>query len=202
MSDLVNSNQIIIGGMISEELKKDLQQAGVSYIDYFENEAYVLKNAHLTSQGAVKLFLDNIKDSIIEKKVLISGFGRIGKLLGLILKSMGAKVFVTARRNETIVDAKTLGFDVIKISQLSSAVFYFDYIFNTVPAVIYGENDVKHIRDDTVYFELASAPYGALKTDFEKYGKNYISAGGLPGKFYPVAVAKNISDFLLSEVDL
>lgn len=195
--DSLKSCKLIIGGMLDEETKNAFDKAQIKYLDYFKSEAYVLKNAYLTTQAALRLLLENTTCFLPGKKVLITGFGRIGKSLALSLKTLGMKVFVAARREEALADAKSLGFETFSFSTLPATVFYYDYIFNTVPSPVFSQKDVTHVRNDATYFELASAPFGACEEDFNQSGKNYIFAGGLPGKYYPAAAAINIADYII-----
>ncbi len=197
LSEYLSVEHTVIGGMIRDDVKEELKKSEIKYCDYFENESYVLKNAQLTSQGAVRLLLENTNEFLVGKKALVTGFGRIGKSLALMLKSLGMKVFVAVRREESAVEASAFGFDVLSFKALKGALFYFDYIFNTVPSVIFSYRDVSHINDKALYFELASNPFGAEKKDFELLSKNFIHGGALPGRFYPSAVAQNIVDFIL-----
>ena len=143
------------------------------------------------------MLLENTDKFLVGKKVLITGFGRIGKSLALMLKSLGMKVYVTVRREEAAVEANAYGLEVLSYKALKGSLFYFDFIFNTVPSTLFSYKDISHIRNDARYFELASSPFGAEKKDFVALGKNYVHAGALPGRFYPQAVAKNIVDFIL-----
>lgn len=197
LGELVKENQLVTGGMLSDKLKKEIENAGAKYEDYFENEAYVLKNAFITGQGALKLLLDTSNDYIVGKKALITGFGRIGKALSRMLRGLGVKVFVAARSEAARAEAAACGYEVLSINKLTGALFYFDYIFNTVPQKIFNESDVRHIRADALYFELASRPFGADEKDFIRHERKFISAGALPGRYFPSAVAKNIADFIL-----
>lgn len=199
LSQLLTENHTVIGGMLDDEIKKDLDEARIPYIDYFQSEAYVLKNAYITSQGAVKLLLENTESFIVGKNVLITGFGRIGKSLAMMLKSLGMNVFVAARSERALAEAEAMGFGAISFSQMKSTLFYYSFIFNTVPFRILSEDDVKKLLRSTVYFELASRPYGAEAEDFEAHLKRYVSGAALPGKLYPEAVAENIAGFILSK---
>ena len=194
---IFTEKQSVFGGLFDEKTRYSAEKSGAEICDYFEDEAYVLKNAILTSYGAVRLLLENTKTSITGKKALITGFGRIGSSLALMLRGLGLKVYVAARRKEICVRASSMGFDVIKFSQLKGALFYFDFIFNTVPEKILTCVDVTHLRNDTLYFELSSFPFGASKEDFIENGKLFIDGKALPGRFFPEAVAENIVDYLL-----
>ncbi len=191
-----NENQLVIGGMLENEIKNGLESSLVNHLDYFTNEPYVLKNAYLTTQGVMRLLFESTRDFLSCKSALVTGFGRIGKSLAVKLKAVGLKVFVAVRSEMQASEAYSMGFEVLKISAVKSIVFYFDFIFNTVPFNIFQENDVRHMKDETLYFEIASSPYGAKREHFDLYNKQYIPAGALPGKLYPKAVAENICDFI------
>lgn len=198
ISDYFSHEHTVIGGMIRDDLKAELEKNEIKFYDYFENEAYVLKNAHLTSQGALRLLLENTEEFLVGKRVLVTGFGRIGKSLAIMLKSLGMKVFVAVRREEAAAEALACGFEVFSFKALSGTLFYYDYIFNTVPSSVFSYRDVSRIKETAIYFELASSPFGAEKKDFELLGKNYVHGGALPGRYYPKAVARNIVDYILS----
>ena len=198
LGEFLSPNQLIVGGMISDKIKDEAKKTGAKHKDYFENEAYVLKNAFITSQGALKLLLDTTNDYIVGKRVLVTGFGRIGKSLAMMLKGLGLKVFVAARSETARAEAASCGYEVFNISQLCATLFYYDYIFNTVPERIFTERDVKHIRNDAFYFELASKPFGADENDFANEGKRFINGSALPGRYFPLAVAENIYGYIFS----
>lgn len=196
-TSLFNKNQKITGGLIDDGIRYLLEKEGIEYSDYFESEAYVIKNAFITSQGALRLLAESTGAYLPGSRVLVTGFGRIGKSLANMLKSLGMRVFIAARSEAALSEAQASGFDTFNFSQLKSTVFYYDYIFNTVPAVIFNKKDIRHMKDEAIYFELASPPYGADKGDFELCGKRHIQASALPGNFYPLAVAENISQFII-----
>lgn len=198
LSRVLGESHTVIGGLIDDEIKRDLDEAGIPYIDYFENEAYVLKNAYITSQGAVRLLLENTEDLLVCKNVLVTGFGRIGKSLAAILKALGMNVFVAARSETARAEAEAMGLSALNLSKMKSTLFYYSFIFNTVPDRIFTDDDIKRLPKSTVYFELASKPYGADREGFDNYLKKFVSAAALPGKFYPEAVAENIVRFIES----
>ncbi|MBE6773480.1 MAG: hypothetical protein E7544_04565 [Ruminococcaceae bacterium] len=193
---LFEKNQLIIGGMIPEKVINHLEKAYVRVADYFLDEAYVLKNAYLTYQGVLRLLSENTDSFLAEKTVLVTGYGRIAKPLCLALRTLGMKVYVAVRSDIQSAEAGMMGFNTLKINSMKGALFYFDYIFNTVPFNIFDEKDIRHLKNSCVYFEIASFPYGALSEHFGFYGKKYILSSALPGKFYPSGVAENIAEYL------
>lgn len=201
ISDFLNCikpEQLVLGGMIKGEIKEIFERNNVVYKDVCRFEHFTKYNAFLTVQGAVKLLLDTSDRLISGKKVLITGFGRIGKALAQTLKSMNMDVFVAARSKEQLTESVCTGYKAIHLKDLSSVIYLFDYIFNTVPENIFTESDVSHIRPDSIYFELASKPYGAEKTYFLKENKRYVFGGGLPGKYVARSAAEIIAEFVVN----
>ncbi len=200
LSDFFDENQLVIGGLISDEIKYELESKDIAYFDYFDYEPYVMKNAYLTTQGVVRLMLENSKTAVFGKTVLVTGFGRIGKSLALMLKGLGLHVCVAARNETQLSEACCLGFESVKISDVKTVLCLFDFIFNTVPCGIFSSADIGHIADKALYFEIASKPYGANEADFKKHGKAYVSASFLPGRLYPRAVSENIAELVMKGV--
>lgn len=198
ITDFFTKEQLIIGAMADECIKEKLADSGIAFKDYFEDEAYVLKNAYITAQGVLRLLLENTRGFLPCKTALVSGYGRIGKFLAHGLRSLGVKVYVGVRSDIAAAEAEANGFDVIKISRIKSTLFYFDFIFNTVPCEIFSAEDIRHMNKGSVYFEIASRPYGARREYFEKEEKKYVSASALPGRFYPEAVAENIYGYIIN----
>ena len=102
--------------------------------------------------------------------------------------------------NMQLLSASLSGYKPLKLSSVSSCIFIFDYIFGTVPANILKADDIKAVNDDCVYFELASAPFSALREDFERYNKKYVMGSALPGRYLPYASAMLIADFILTNL--
>lgn len=188
----VKSGQLVIGGLIDRKIKQRLKGAGASYLDFYSDESLISYNAFLTAQGAVYLMLENTDEYVVSKKILITGFGRVGKAVSHFMKVMGLDVYVAARSEVQRSQAVSYGYKAINISDIGSTVFLFDFIVNTVPWQIFIKNDVKAMKKSCVYTELASSPFGAKREDFEAYGKKYEAAASLPGRLYPSASAKAI----------
>ena len=54
--------------------------------------------------------------------------------------------------------------------------------------------NIKKLRKDTVFVELASKPFGTDPEYFVSFDKKYICGQSLPGKYYSEACAKGIYD--------
>ena len=141
-------------------------------INYAVIDNFVLKNAYLTAEATVSFLHSTLNEGVAGKRIFVSGYGKIGKELARILKSLGAKVGVYARRKE--VREAICKDGVIPLS-LEECVSY-DIIINTVPSVIYLSELIDKIPQSATIVELASHPYGFEKLD------RVIFASGLPGK--------------------
>jgi dipicolinate synthase subunit A len=147
-------------------------------IDYTDNEVFLKKNAYLTAEGAITLYYNEVKETLLNKKVLILGYGRIGKYLSKMLKSLNCDVSVYARRkeiqNEIVLDGyKTGAFQNVN----------YDVVFNTVPTTIINDE-----FKNCICIELANGFVNKA---------NVINGNGIPGKMFPKTASKIILEAIL-----
>lgn len=177
-----------------------LEDKRIEYYDFMRDKIFKRSNAYLTAQGTLRLILENTSDYIIGKKALIIGFGDVGETLAQMLIGLGLEVYITARNKCKLSLASMSGYKTMPLSTMGNCSYLFDYIFGTVPANVFGTNDIRNMKDDSVYVELASHPYTAEASHFETYSKKYINGSSLPGRFLPDASAKLMADFILSDL--
>lgn len=189
--------QIVFGGSMNQEFKTKLKEKDIEYYDILEDENFIISNAHLTAQGCLRLLLENTGEYIPGSKALIIGFGKVASALSMSLKAMGLDVYIAARSENQLQSAKCLGYKTVKLSNIGSCVYYFDYIFGTVPSNVLTKETINLFRDDCVYFELASAPFTAKKDDFIKLNKKYVFGGSLPGRYLPSASGRLLCDYIM-----
>lgn len=167
--------------------------------DFMKDPTFKLINAHYTAQGTLRLILENTDNYIVGKKAIIIGFGDVATTLALMLSKLGFKVITAMRKADKRREAIALGYKAINLDEIGYVIDGCDYIFGTVPARILTEEHIRQMKDDSVYIELASAPFTADKSIFEKYSKNYIFGGSLPGRYLPKASAELMADYILSD---
>lgn len=173
LKELVNrlpDNVRIIGG--------NLPDTGRPVYDLLQDADYIAENAYITAHCAVRLVMDRLPTALRGCKVLVIGWGRIGKCLGALLKGLEADVAVAARKETDRAMLRALGYQVIPIDGLSGNGFR--VILNTVPAMV-----------------LPKAPGNALKIDLASKpgigGEGILWARGLPGRDAPEASADLIA---------
>jgi len=94
----VKKDGIVFGGKISKNVKKIFTAEGIEVIDYLDREEFSVLNAVPTAEGAIQLALEEMPATIYGSKILITGFGRISKILVKLLTAMGADVTVAYRK--------------------------------------------------------------------------------------------------------
>ena len=196
---------IIFGGLIPDEMKGLCERIGVEAIDYYDSESLQRKNALPSAEGALMIAMEHTDITVSRMRALVSGYGRIGRILASILHKLGASVTVAARRDECLCEASMMGYGAVRISgegtELKNALENTDVIFNTVPYVIFTEKVLNDIVSTPLYIEIASAPGGIDIAAARGVGIETIFAPSLPGKYAPVSageyIFETVSDIIL-----
>ena len=180
----------VLAGKAGETLRGVCLAQGLVLRDYFLREEFVLRNAELTAEGAVSLLMQG-ENALRGSRVLIAGFGRIGRLLAPKLLALGVRVTVAARSAEQRMLAELAGCRAIPFSRVGDA--RWDAVVNTVPARVFGAEALEELGEARC-IELASAPFGFDFASAERLGVRVERASGLPGKYAPAAAAKAVRD--------
>ena len=196
--------QILCGGRMPHALTALARQRELAVYDYFEREELAVKNAVPTAEGALQIAMEELPTTIFGARVLVIGFGRVGKLLAHRLKGLGARVTVSARSYQDLAWIEAYGYCGERTDQLQGWLCNYDLILNTVPAPVLGEALLEDLSPDCLVIDLASRPGGV---DFESaaaLGVKVIWALSLPGKVAPVTSGRIIRDtiyHILQEVE-
>ena len=194
----IKNGGIVFGGKFDDASRKIFINSGIETIDYFDREELNVLNAVPTAEGAVQIAMEETASTIYGQNILITGFGRISKVLIKILNGMGANVTVTARKYSDLAWAEIYGCKSVHTSSLHECIDKFDIIFNTVPAVLFDEYMLNKLRKDTLMIDLASKPGGVDFTIAGKLGLKVIWALSLPGKVAPVSSGEIIAGTVLN----
>ncbi|MFA5658477.1 MAG: dipicolinate synthase subunit DpsA [Oscillospiraceae bacterium] len=190
-------NAVIFGGKVEKEASI-FTYKGFEVIDYLEREELTVQNAIPTSEGAIQIAMEELPTTIFGQKILITGFGRITKVMVKALIGLGAEVYITARKYSDLAWARIFGCEALHISELDGNLSVFDIVFNTVPAVLLDERKLSQLKDGCLVIDLASKPGGV---DFETAGRlgiKTIWALSLPGKVAPVTSGEIIAGTILN----
>ncbi|MBQ7500092.1 MAG: dipicolinate synthase [Clostridia bacterium] len=190
----------VAGGMIPDMFRSRAEKRGIKVIDYGESEKLAILNAVPTAEGAIAAAMKEMTKTLWKSRALVLGYGRVGSALGARLKALGSDVTVAARRAVPLAKAEAEGFGRADIYSLAPIIGGFDVIFNTVPAVVIGDEESAAVSRGTPIIDLASKPGGVDISSAEKYGLNVVSALSLPGKAAPETagelIAETVADML------
>ena len=186
--------QIFIGGKISEEINKIARNHGIKTFDLMDREELAILNAIPTVEGGIQIAMEEMERTIHNSNIMILGFGRIGKLLAKSLQGLGGNIFVEARKQEDLAWIKSYGYGPLHLNKIKNYLPNMDLIFNTIPNMILGEENLLEIKKDCLIIDLASVP-GGVDFDFaKKMDIKVIWALGLPGKVAPLTAAEIIKE--------
>lgn len=176
----------VIGGSLEHPILK-----GYHTIDLLKDAQYLAQNAAITADCALQVAAPHLTCILAGLPVLILGWGRIGKFLGVMLKNAGAHITIAARKETDRAMIQTLGMRAVDVIDLAQTLPGCRLLFNTVPQILIPEEDLA-MCNNCVKIELASKP-GLEGTDI-------IQAKGLPGIYAPESsgnlIAKTILRYL------
>ena len=92
------NSRLFFAGKITHEQMNMSKVFDVYLFDYLEREEFAIHNAVPTCEGAIKIAIDNTDITLYGSRILILGYGRIGKILCNTLRGMGADVYCYARK--------------------------------------------------------------------------------------------------------
>jgi len=190
----MNKEQIFVAGFLSENIIHLCQNYELECHDILKREEMSVLNAIPTAEGAIQIALEEMPTTLHDSKVLVMGYGRIGKVLSKMLHGMGAKVYAAARKYSDLAWIETMGYVPIRTSEISTYLDTFDVIFNTIPHVVLEAKELRNVRKDSLIIDLASKPGGINFEKAKELGVKTIWALSLPGKVAPVSAARYMKD--------
>lgn len=196
--DHIRPKTIALAGMVPDEVHNLAKNRDIEVIDYFQREEFAVMNAVPTAEGAVEIALREMPVTLYKSKCLILGFGRISKVLARLLTAFGAEVRVAARRHSDLAWARINGCEAIHMSELSDHLRDVDCLFNTIPAVILGEEKLSRLGRGCLVIDLASKPGGVDFETAKSLGLKTIWALSLPGKVAPYSAAEIILQTIIN----
>lgn len=161
---------------------------GYRLLDLLGDPRYVALNAAITADCALRVAREKMPIVFMNCPVLIIGWGRIGKCLGQMLKALGAKVTVAARKAPDRAMLAALGYEVVDTAAMGDLLSRFRVIFNTAPEKLVSGEELAQCRN-CLKIDLASK--------LVLPGDDVIWAKGLPGVYAPESSGALIAETLL-----
>ena len=197
--DIFPADTLLIGGKFDFGIVETAKENNIPLLDYFECEELQIKNAVPTAEGALEIALRELPITLLGAKTLVLGYGRIGKTLAAMLKSLNASVTVAARRQEGLAYISVNGFDGVRFgsAEYHRSAEQADVIFNTVPAKVLDAVMIEKLQGRCLIIDLASGKGGVDFATARARGIKAIHALSLPGKVAPDTAGNIICDCVL-----
>lgn len=193
LTHMIKENGIVFGGLMSDDVKEIFEKRNIRTADYAEREEFAVLNAVATAEGAVQVAMEETASTLSGRKILILGAGRIAKVLIDVLSGFHTDITVAARKCSDLAWAGVYGCKGVHINDIDPLLDGYDIIFNTVPAVLLGENRLKRIGRKCLVIDLASKPGGVDMDTAGMLGVRVIWLLSLPGKVAPVTSGEVIA---------
>lgn len=192
--DHMRPGQVLCGGMVSPEVREAGERADLQVFDYYAREECMVANAVPTAEGAVQVAMEQMPFTLHSARVLVLGFGRVGKLTAHRMRALGARVTVAAADYGDLAWAAAYNYESIRLEELACELGGFQLIVNTIPAQVLDARRLAWVDPAVFILDLASAPGGVDLIRGEELGLHILQAPGLPGRTAPVTAAAAIRD--------
>lgn len=191
-------NKSIYGGYMSRLTQKNELWEAVNVGDYYLREELAISNAIPTAEGAIGIAISEYPGMINGTKCLVTGYGRIGKILTNCLLGLGAQVHVAARKAQDFAMIRAMGAKPVRYSELKQE---YGIIFNTVPDVVITPQIISRQSAETLIIELASLPGGIDRKAAALRGIKIADGQSLPGKVAPKAAGEFIKEAIYNMME-
>lgn len=190
---LLKEHHIFIGGNIPSPIVELCKSKQIPCYDLMKDEKITILNAIATAEGTIMEAIKESDRNLHGSNSLVLGYGRCAKVLADKLKGLGAIVTVAARSKEALAYAQAAGHQAVHLSNIKCILPSFQFIFNTIPALILDSASLELVDKSVTIIDIASAPGGL---DYEHAKDLKINAKlclGIPGKVAPRTSANILS---------
>ncbi len=187
----------VVLGKADKEFEELARSKGLNFIDITQEESFAILNAIPTAEGAIQRAMEMTDITIHRSKVLVMGYGRIGKSLSRMLRGIGAKVTVEARKEEDLSWILENGYKPVHLKDLETVLPDQDIIFNTIPHLILDKEKLTKINKRTVIIDVSSYPGGVDFDAAKELGIKTSLDLGLPGIVAPRTSAEIIYKIMM-----
>lgn len=181
----VKPGGLVFAGMPSQSAMEAFAAQQVQVVDYAKREEMALLNAIPTAEGCLRILMERRTKTIWGSKVVITGFGRIARLLVRDCMTLGAQVVVIARNPAQRAEAQSWGCVALPLKELKQQAKEGDIFINTVPSLLFTAEILQQMQKDAMVIDLASAPGGVDFEQGEKLGISVAWERGLPARCAP-----------------
>lgn len=133
----------------------------------------------------MQIALEELPVTLHNARVLVIGYGRLGRVTAQRMAALGTRVTVAARSHEQLAWARVWGYATEHTASLTPWLCGYDLVVNTVPAGVLGREELSALKPGALVIDLASKPGGVDFDTAAELGVQTIWALSLPGKVAP-----------------
>lgn len=152
--------------------------------------AFVNENAVLTAEGALCAAMHHADFALTGERVMVVGYGRIGRALTEMLVGIRSVVTVVSRREAGRLQAMARGAYASSPESMKPLLGDARVIFVTSPDRMLDKEMLSCIPKSAHIYDLSSAPYGVDHASAKEMELNARLESGIPGRYCPLSAAK------------
>lgn len=197
--DYLTTDHKLYGGMFSKDFKEYLNVNCIYYHDFMEQEDVILYNSIATAEGTIAAAITSSPINLHDSSSLILGYGRCAVTLAHKLKLLSKSITISARNKDQLASAQTSLFNTLTLDELNDNINQFDFIFNTIPAMVLTKDLLIRTKPSVIIIDIASNPGGVDFTYAKEIGRHTNLYLGIPGKVAPKSSATYLINHLLNQ---
>lgn len=188
----LKSGQSFFAGCVPESFQSAAEKKGVRVFDLMEDPQLSYFNTLATAEGAVCEAIKRSPVNLHQSACAVLGYGKCGRTLSRYLKGMFCRVSVVTDPEEERTEAALFADRVFTLEEFGTRAGEFDFVFNTIPALVVTGEILTKMKLSIVIVDIASAPGGVDFKAAEELGVSAVLCPGLPGRYAPLSSAKAI----------
>lgn len=192
--DELHAGQLFFAGAIPPAFRDEAEKKGVKVYDLMEVPSLSYFNTLATAEGAICEAISMSPINLHKSRCLILGYGKCGSTLAHYLKGMSCYLDIITRDPLEQSQAALTAVHVDGIEALENRVMDYDFIFNTIPALVLTAPLLKKMKPQVTIIDISSAPGGVDFAAASELNLCARLAPGLPGKYAPASSARAIKE--------
>ncbi len=196
---MLRKHHKVFGGVIPEDFRNVCETRKIGCYDFMQEEPLTIMNAVATAEGAILEALLHQDTQLHLSKTLVLGYGRCAKVLADKLKGLSAQVTVCSEHSQELAYACALGFRTLPLSELPHKIDCFEYIFNTIPAMVLTRPCLEKMQKDSLIIDIASNRVGVDYEAADLLQRAALFCPGLPGKYASLSCAEQLVEFVFQK---
>lgn len=189
-------NNFLISGMVPEKFNEVLKKNNNELLDILKDERYIITNAKITVEGIIKYLIENTKKTIFNSKILVLGYGRIGKILCNVLKNFTENIYCMPNCKEEQELLKANAINTILKENLNNNLTKFEIIVNTIPKLILNRKEIELLNKEVFVLDIASKPGGINRKIALENNIKFLWKLGIPAEISPITCAEKIKNII------